>query len=133
MREISYAQAVLEAFQEEFRKDNKYIYMGTTVPPQLKKELGDKRIRMTPISESAFAGAAVGLAGSGFRPVADIRMATFGFVAMDQIVNQAAKITYMFGGQARFPIVYLMTVGAGRYMAAQHETSPYSLYMFIKY
>lgn len=131
MREVSYGQAVLEAFQEEFRKDNKYIYMGTTVPPQLRKEFSDKRIRMTPISESAFVGAAVGLAGSGFRPVADIRMATFGFVAMDQMVNQAAKITYMFGGQARFPIVCLMTVGAGRYRAAQHETSPYSLYMNV--
>ncbi len=131
MREVSYAQAVREAFQEEFRRDDKYIYMGTSVPPQLIEEFGDKRMRMTPISESAFVGAAVGLAGSGFRPVADIRMATFGFVAMDQMVNQAAKITYMFGGQARFPIVYLMTVGAGRSMAAQHETSPYSLYMNV--
>ena len=61
---------------------------------------------MAPISEAAFVGAAIGLAGSGFRAVADLRMATFAFVGFDQFVNQAAKITYMFGGQARFPILY---------------------------
>ncbi len=75
--------------------------------------------------------AAIGLAGSGFRPVVNIRMATFGFVAMDQFVNQAAKITYMFGGQARFPIVYRMTVGAGMSKAAQHSINPYPMYMNI--
>jgi pyruvate dehydrogenase E1 component beta subunit len=74
-------------------------------------------------------GAGVGLAGSGFRPVVDIGMATFGFVAMDQMVNQAAKITYMFGGQAEFPILYRMTVGTGKSMAAQHCISPYPMYM----
>jgi len=58
-------------------------------------------------------------------------MATFAFVATDQIVNQAAKITYMFGGQSKFPIVIMMTVGAGRYMAAQHQISPYSMYMNV--
>jgi pyruvate/2-oxoglutarate/acetoin dehydrogenase E1 component len=58
-------------------------------------------------------------------------MATFGFVAMDQFVNQAAKITYMFGGQARFPIVYRMTVGASKSFAAQHSISPYSMYMNV--
>ncbi len=58
-------------------------------------------------------------------------MATFGFVAMDQFVNQAAKITYMFGGQAKFPIVYRMTVGASKSFAAQHSISPYSMYMNV--
>ena len=74
-------------------------------------------------------GAAIGLAGSGFRTVANIRMATFGFVAMDQLMNHAAKITYMFGGQAKFPILYRMTVGAGISAAAEHSVSPYSMYM----
>jgi pyruvate/2-oxoglutarate/acetoin dehydrogenase E1 component len=129
MREITYAQATLEALQEEFRRDEKTVHMSTDIPIPLRQEFGKARVRGTPISESAFVGAAIGLAGSGFRPVVDIRMATFGFVAMDQIVNQAAKITYMFGGQARFPIVYRMSVGAGRSMAAQHSINPYPMYM----
>ncbi|MFQ5827024.1 MAG: alpha-ketoacid dehydrogenase subunit beta, partial [Dehalococcoidia bacterium] len=131
MREITYAQAATEALHEEFRRDKKTVHRSTDTPAPLRKEFGEARVRATPISESAFVGAAIGLAGSGFRPVVNIRMATFGFVATDQIVNQAAKITYMFGGQARFPIVYRMTVGAGGSMAAQHSISPYSMYMNI--
>ena len=131
MKEITYAQAITETLQEEFRRDKKYIYMGTGTPPAMVKEFGVERIRGTPISESAVVGAAIGLAGSGFRPVVNLGMATFAFVATDQIVNQAAKITYMFGGQAQFPMVLIMTVGAGRYMAAQHQISPYAMYMNV--
>ncbi len=131
MREIAYSQAANEALMEEFRKDARHVYMSTDAPSAMVKEFGSERIRMTPISESAAAGAAIGLAGSGFRPVVNLRYATFAFVAMDQFVNQAAKITYMFGGQAEFPIVYMMMVGAGRYMAAQHQISPYSMYMNV--
>jgi len=131
VREITYTQATLEALQEEFRRDDKTVHLSTDIPAALQQEFGRARVRGTPLSESAFVGAAIGLAGSGFRPVVDIRMATFGFVAMDQMVNQAAKITYMFGGQARFPIVYRMKVGAGRSMAAQHSISPYSMYLNI--
>lgn len=131
MREITYAEASLEALQEEFRRDGKTIHMSTDIPVELRQEFGEARVRVTPISESAFVGAAIGLAGSGFRVVVNIRMATFGFVAMDQFVNQAAKITYMFGGQAKFPIVYRMTVGAGRSMAAQHSINPYPMYMNV--
>jgi len=131
MRKITYAQASLEALQEEFRRDDKTVHMSTDIPVELREEFGEERIRCTPISESAFVGAATGLAGSGFRPVADIRMATFGFVAMDQMVNQAAKITYMFGGQARFPVLLRMSIGAGISFAAQHSISPYSMYMNV--
>ena len=131
MREITYAQAMLEALQEEFRRDKRHIHLGTIAPAPMVQEFGEERIRSTPISESAFAGAAIGLAGSGYRPVANMGMATFAFVAMDQFVSQAAKITYMFGGQAKFPIVYMMTVGAGRYMAAQHQITPYAMYMNV--
>ena len=131
MREITYAQAMLEALQEEFRRDKRHIHLGTIPPALMLEEFGEERIRITPISESGFAGAAIGLAGSGYRPVANMGMATFAFVAMDQFVNQAAKITYMFGGQAKFPIVYMMTVGAGRYMAAQHQITPYAMYMNV--
>jgi acetoin:2,6-dichlorophenolindophenol oxidoreductase subunit beta len=126
---ITYQQAALEALQEEFRRDGRTLYMSEHINQPLRDEFGEARVRETPISESAFVGAGVGLAGSGFRPVVDIGMATFGFVAMDQMVNQAAKITYMFGGQATFPILYRMTVGTGASMAAQHCISPYAMYM----
>ena len=129
MREITYQQAVQEALREEFLRDEKTLYFGTNINYELRQEFGEARVRGTPISESGFVGAAVGLAGSGFRPVVDIGMATFGFVAMDQLVNQAAKITYMFGGQAKFPIVFRMTVGTGSFLAAQHSISPYPMYM----
>src|SRR4030042_377292 len=131
MRKISYEQAASEALLEEFRRDEKTVHLSTDIPADLRKEFGEARIRQTPISESSFVGAAIGLAGSVFRPVVNVRMATFGFVAMDQFVNQAAKITYMFGGQTRFPIVYRMTVGASKSFAAQHSISPYSMYMNV--
>jgi acetoin:2,6-dichlorophenolindophenol oxidoreductase subunit beta len=129
VREITFQEAAQEALREEFLRDEKTLCFGTNINYALRQEFGEARVRGTPISELAFAGAAVGLAGSGFRPVVDIGMATFGFVAMDQMVNQAAKITYMFGGQAAFPIVYRMTVGTGSFMAAQHSISPYPMYM----
>jgi pyruvate dehydrogenase E1 component beta subunit len=131
VRELTNTQATLEALHEEFRRNDKTVHIGTDIPIPLQQEFGKARVRGTPISESAFVGLAIGLAGSGFRPVVNIRMATFGFVAMDQMVNQAAKITYMFGGQANFPIVYRMYVGAGRSMAAQHSINPYSMYMNV--
>ncbi len=131
MRRITFEQATLEAIQEEFRRNPKSVYMATDLIQELQSEFGEARVRVTPIAESSFVGAAIGLAGSGFRTIANIRMATFGFVATDQIVNHAAKITYMFGGQAKFPILYRMTVGAGGSAAAEHSISPYSMYMNV--
>jgi pyruvate/2-oxoglutarate/acetoin dehydrogenase E1 component len=131
MRQITFEQATMEAIQEEFRRNPKSVYVATDLIQELQSEFGEARVRVTPIAESSFVGAAIGLAGSGFRVVANIRMATFGFVATDQIVNHAAKITYMFGGQAKFPILYRMTVGAGGSAAAEHSISPYSMYMNV--
>jgi pyruvate/2-oxoglutarate/acetoin dehydrogenase E1 component len=131
MRKISYNQATAEALQEEFRKNDKLVHMAEDIPQDLYDEFGAERIRMTPISESAFVGAAIGVAGSGFRAVADVRMATFAFCAFDQFVNQAAKITYMFGGQAKFPILYRQRNGLGVSAAAQHSVNPYSMYMNV--
>ena len=74
---------------------------------------------------------AIGAAGCGFRPIVDWRQVTFCFVAMDQIVNQAAKIHYMFGGQVTFPILYRAAVGGGGQVAAQHSQSPYSMFMNV--
>jgi pyruvate/2-oxoglutarate/acetoin dehydrogenase E1 component len=129
MREITYEQASLEAIQEEFRRDPKTLHLATDIDFELRKEFGEDRIRCTPIAENSFVGAAIGLAGCGYRTIANLRMSTFGFVAMDQMMNHAAKITYMFGGQAKFPILYRMTVGAGMNAAAEHSVSPYAMYM----
>lgn len=131
MRTITYMQASAEALQEEFRRNDKMVHMAEDIPRDLYNEFGAERVRMTPIAESSFVGAAIGVAGSGFRAVADLRMATFAFCAFDQFVNQAAKITYMFGAQAKFPILYRQRNGLGASAAAQHSVNPYSMYMNV--
>jgi len=129
MRELTYNEAAVEAVAEEMRRDPKIFYLSTDPIPPLIKEFGDQRIRATPIAEAALTGMAIGAAGSGFRPIVDWRQVTFCFVAMDQIVNQASKIHYMFGGQVTFPILYRAAVGGGTQLAAQHSQSPYSMFM----
>src|SRR6266571_3434433 len=116
---------------EEMRRDERVIALATTRAPALENEFGKKRVRFTPISEAAFTGIGLGAAGSGFRPVVHWGMVTFSFVAMDQIVNQASKIRYMFGGQADFPVTYRCTTGGGSQVAAQHSQSPYSMFMHL--
>ncbi len=129
MREITYAQAGVEAVAEEMRLDPRIFYMSTDPIMPLVKEFGEKRVKATPIAEAALTGIAIGAAGSGYRPIMDWRQVTFSFVAMDQIVNQAAKIHYMFGGQRTFPILYRANVGGGTRLAAQHCQCPYSMFM----
>jgi acetoin:2,6-dichlorophenolindophenol oxidoreductase subunit beta len=131
MRELTYNEAALEAIAEEMRRDPKIFYMSTDALPPLLNEFGPERIKATPITEAAFTGMAIGAAGCGFRPIADWRQVTFCFVAMDQIVNQAAKIHYMFGGQVNFPILFRAGVGGGGRIAAQHSQSPYSMFMNV--
>jgi pyruvate/2-oxoglutarate/acetoin dehydrogenase E1 component len=131
MRELTYNEAALEAIAEEMRRDPKIFYMSTDALPPLLKEFGPQRVRATPITEAALTGMSIGAAGSGFRPIVDWRQVTFCFVAMDQIVNQAAKIHYMFGGQVTFPILYRAAVGGGTQVAAQHSQSPYSMFMNV--
>src|SRR5580692_3711029 len=131
MRELTYNEAALEAIAEEMRRDAKIFYMSTDALPPLLNEFGPERIKATPITEAAFTGMAIGAAGCGFRPIADWRQVTFCFVAMDQIVNQAAKIHYMFGGQVNFPILFRAGVGGGGRIAAQHSQSPYSMFMNV--
>jgi pyruvate/2-oxoglutarate/acetoin dehydrogenase E1 component len=129
MPEISYNRAAMEAIAEEMRLDPTIFHLSTDAPLGLMKEFGDQRVRATPIAESALTGMAIGAAGSGFRPIVNWSMVTFCFVAMDQIVNQAAKIHYMFGGQAKFPILFRASVSGGTRRAAQHSQSPYSMFM----
>lgn len=131
MRRITYDQAGMEAVAEEMRREPQSFHLGTDAPPPLLKEFGAQRVRATPIAESALTGIAVGAAGSGFRPIVNWSQVTFCFVAMDQIVNQAAKIHYMFGGQATFPILFRASVGGGTRRAAQHSQSPYSMFMNV--
>jgi pyruvate/2-oxoglutarate/acetoin dehydrogenase E1 component len=131
MAEVSYFQAGMDALAEEMRRDPKIFHMSTDAPYPLVDEFGESRVRATPIAESALTGMAIGAASSGYRPIVDWRQVTFAFVAMDQIVNQAAKIHYMFGGQAKFPILYRASVSGGGRAAAQHSQSPYSMFMNI--
>jgi pyruvate/2-oxoglutarate/acetoin dehydrogenase E1 component len=131
MRELTYNEAALEAIAEEMRRDPKIFYLSTDALAPLLKEFGPTRIRATPITEAALTGMGIGAAGSGFRPIVDWRQVTFCFVAMDQIVNQAAKIHYMFGGQVSFPVLFRASVGGGGQIAAQHSQSPYSMFMNV--
>lgn len=131
MREITYIEALMEAFREEMRRDPRVFHLCGGLGPlaSLMPEFGDSRVRVCPIAEEAYVGASIGAAGSGFRPIVSPGMMTFAFTAMDQIVNQMAKIHYMFGGQAIFPIVFRASTGGGRSAAAQHSQSPHPLFM----
>ena len=131
MREISFQKALEEAVAEEMRRDPRVILLATDFTGDPVKEFGPERVRFTPISEAVLTGMGLGAAGSGFRPIVNWRMVTFSFVAMDQIVNQASKIRYMFGGQADFPVTYRCTTGGGIGLAAQHSQSPYSMWMHL--
>lgn len=130
-KRLSYNAAIMEGIAEEMRVDPKIFHMSTEAPGPLRAEFGETRVRQTPIAESALTGMSIGAAGAGYRPIVDWRLVTFSFVAMDQIVNQAAKIHYMFGGQTTFPIVFRTSVGGGTRRAAQHSQSPYSMFMHM--
>jgi acetoin:2,6-dichlorophenolindophenol oxidoreductase subunit beta len=131
MREITFQRALEEAVAEEMRRDARVITMATDFTGDPVAEFGAARVRYTPISEAVLTGMGLGASGSGFRPVVHWRMVTFSFVAMDQVVNQASKIRYMFGGQADFPVTYRCTTGGGMGLAAQHSQSPYSMWMHL--
>jgi pyruvate/2-oxoglutarate/acetoin dehydrogenase E1 component len=131
MREITFAQALDEAVAEEMRRDERVIALGTDFTGNPVREFGPARVRFTPISESVLTGMGLGAAACGYRPIVNWRMVTFSFVAMDQIVNQAGKIRYMFGGQADFPVTYRCSTGGGMGLAAQHSQSPYSMWMHV--
>lgn len=139
MREITYREALREALKEEMLRDSTVFLMGEDigrywegafkVTQGLAEEFGDERVRDTPISESAIVGAAVGAAITGMRPVAEIMFGDLTGLAMDQIANQAAKIHYMFGGQAEVPLVIRTPFGAGVNIAAHHSQSLEAWYM----
>jgi pyruvate/2-oxoglutarate/acetoin dehydrogenase E1 component len=127
MPEVTYSQALNMALREEMRRDPRVFCLGEDIKDStygvtrgLYDEFGPRRVVGTPISEAAIGGAALGSAAVGMRPVAEFMYMTFMMCAMDQLVNQAAKMKYMFGGKAVLPIVYRTMAGAGRANAAQH-------------
>jgi acetoin:2,6-dichlorophenolindophenol oxidoreductase subunit beta len=131
-REITFSQAIREALAEEMRHDPTVFILGEDVAEAgtpfkvllgLVEEFGTDRVIDTPISEPGFCGMAVGAAMTGLRPVVDIMFGDFLTLAMDQIVNQAAKVHYMSGGRLKVPMVFRTTLGATRRNAAQHSQS----------
>src|ERR1017187_195522 len=139
-RELTFAQAVREALAEEMRRDPTVCIIGEDVAEAgtpfkvlsgLVEEFGKERVRDTPISEAGFTGIAVGAAMTGLRPVADIMFGDFLTLAMDQIVNQAAKVHYMSGGKWKVPMVIRTALGATRRSAAQHSQALHALVSHI--
>ena len=141
MREISYRDALREALREEMLRDPTVFLIGEDigrywggafkVTKGLAEEFGDERVRDTPISENAIIGVAVGAAITGMRPVAEIMFGDLTALAMDQIANQAAKIRYMFGGQAKVPLVIRTPFGGGVNIAAHHSQSLEAWFMHV--
>ncbi|MEG0288619.1 MAG: alpha-ketoacid dehydrogenase subunit beta [Carnobacterium sp.] len=132
MREITYLAAINEALDEALAEDDRVFLMGEDIglygggfgaTKGLIEKYGAERVRNTPISESALAGAAVGSAMTGLRPIIEIQFSDFITIAMDQLVNQAAKIHYMYGGKATVPLVMRTAGGSGTGHAAQHSQS----------
>src|SRR4030043_556771 len=132
MREIEYREAIKEATIEEMDRDPKVFLIGEDIGKYggafraykgLLEKYGPQRVINTPISEAAIIGAGIGAAVTGYRPIAEIMSIDFAALAMDQIVNQAAKIRYMAGDNLRGPLVIRTQGGAGRGVAAQHSQS----------
>ncbi len=132
VREITLGQAIREALAEEMRRDPRVFMMGEDIAEAgtpfkvlsgLVEEFGTSRVIDTPISEAGITGMGVGVAMTGMRPIVDIMFGDFIGLAMDQIVNQAAKVHYMSGGKLKVPLVVRTTLGATRRTAAQHSQS----------
>ena len=150
-RKLSMVNAIGEAMRQAMEADPAVIVMGEDVvggagrggskentmggsfgaTKSLFPLFGPDRVRDTPISEAGFVGAGVGAAAAGLRPVVDVMWADFTGLAFDQIYNQAGKMSYMFGGQARLPITIRVAMGAGLSAAAQHSGTLYSIYTHL--
>jgi len=131
-RTITYREALREALQEALRDDPRVFLMGEdvgryggtyAVSKGLLEEFGPERVRDTPLAELGFVGAGVGAAMGGMRPIVEIMTVNFSLLALDQLVNTAAAMRHMSGGQFSVPLVVRMATGAGRQVAAQHSHS----------
>ena len=137
---MTYREACKQALRQALLADPRVFLMGEdigryggcyAVTKGLLEEFGEERIRDTPLSESAFVGAGIGAAIAGMRPIVEIMTVNFSLVALDQIVNNAATIPYMSGGQFAIPLVIRMATGGGRRVAAQHSHSLEGWYAHI--
>lgn len=137
MREITYRDAVREAMCEEMRRDESVYFMGEDigvycgafgVSKGMIQEFGKERVRETPISETAFVGAGIGSAITGMRPIVELMFSDFMAVCYDQIINQAAKMHFMFAGKVQVPMVIRTPAGGGTGAAAQHSQSLEQMY-----
>ncbi len=137
---MTYREAIRAALRDALQRDERVFLMGEdvgryggcfAVSKGLLEEFGPERIRDTPLSESAFVGAGIGAALGGVRPIVEIMTVNFSLLALDQIVNNAATILHMSGGQFNIPLVIRMTTGAGRQLAAQHSHSLEGWYAHI--
>lgn len=133
MARITMRQAITDALREEMQRDETVFIMGEevgvwggtyAVTRGFHDEFGDKRIKDTPISEMVIGGAAAGAAMNGLRPIAEFMTINFAFLALDAIVNHAAKVHYMFGGQFKCPVVFRAPGGGGRQLGATHSHTP---------
>jgi pyruvate dehydrogenase E1 component beta subunit len=136
----TYREAMREAIRAALRADERVFLMGEDVGPYggafgvslgLLEEFGPDRVRDTPLSESAFVGAGIGAALGGMRPIIEVMTVNFSLLALDQIMNNAATLSHMSGGQFSVPVVIRMTTGAGRQLAAQHSHSLEGWYAHI--
>jgi pyruvate dehydrogenase E1 component beta subunit len=137
---ITYREAMRDAIREALQQDERVFLMGEDVGRYggcfavslgLLEEFGPERVRDTPLSESAFVGAGIGAAMAGMRPIVEIMTVNFSLLALDQILNNAATLLHMSGGQCNVPLVIRMTTGAGRQVAAQHSHSLEGWYTHI--
>jgi pyruvate dehydrogenase E1 component beta subunit len=137
---VTFRQALHDTLAEEMRRDPAVVLMGEEIgafegsykiTAGLLKEFGPERVMDTPIAEEGFVGAAIGAAMLGLRPVVEIMTVNFSLLALDQIVNHAAKIHYMFGGQSRVPMVLRTPEGGGQQLAATHSQNFSSWYAYV--
>jgi acetoin:2,6-dichlorophenolindophenol oxidoreductase subunit beta len=132
---MSYLEAIVQAQIEEMERDERVIMMGEDVAiygsGALVQRFGPKRVWAMPISENSFAGVGIGAAITGLRPIIDFNVASFMYLASDQIINQASKLRYMTGGQVKVPAVFRVCMFYGAALAAQHSDRPYPLFMNV--
>lgn len=138
MSKKTYIAAIQEALREEMRRDPSVMLIGEDVrlgvfagTRNLHQEFGGERVIDTPISELGVAGAGVGAAATGLRPVVDLMFGTFLYLAFDQIANQAGAMRYMFGGQTKLPVVFMTQNGAGSSAGHHHSQSVHQFFMNI--
>ncbi|ROO60123.1 pyruvate dehydrogenase E1 component beta subunit [Micromonospora sp. Llam0] len=136
--ELGFLQAIQQAQQEEMARDERVILMGQDLRANVfgaaagfLAEFGPARVRDLPLSEAASVGMAAGAAMAGLRPIVDLTVASFMFGAMDQFISQVAKSRYMFGGQARLPVVYRQALYYHGGTAAHHADRPYPMFMNV--